>query len=397
MLAVVYLDLDEFKPVNDTFGHDKGDMLLVDVSQRLKKHLRSDDTVAQVGGDEFILLLSEINNQDECQLALQRILDGLSTTFALEEHSVTISASIGVTLYPQDKTDPETLLRHADQAMYVAKQYGRNRYHFFDPIHDKQVQSDIAALAEIQSSLEKEEFVLFYQPIIELSERKVIGVEALIRWQHQEKGILSPMEFLPIVEGSHLEVQLGNWVLSAAFRQLEEWQKANLNLVVSINISARHLQQKSFVEYLSQLLQDYPLVPAKLITLEIVETAALNDMQQVSEIIKNCHHLGVKFALDDFGTGYSSLTYFKRLPIDKLKIDQSFIRDMLVDKEDYAIVKATVSLAQAFQRTVVAEGIETEEHLKALMEIGCEFGQGYGIARPMSAELIEEWIHTWQC
>ena len=395
LLAVAYLDLDGFKPVNDNFGHDAGDALLIEVANRLRSTVRSGDTIARLGGDEFVLLL-RADDFGECEAALLRVLGALSSEYRIKGQNILISASIGVTLYPNDASDPDVLLRHADQAMYVAKQAGRNRYHFFDADLDHKVRSEQAQISRIQSALLAEEFVLFYQPKVDMRSGSVTGAEALIRWQHPERGLLPPSEFLPLIDDTETIVTLGDWVIEHALKQMSEWQKMGRTIPVSVNIAARQFQADTFVARLKELLSLYRRVPPTWLELEIVETAALDDIVEVSKIIRSCEALGVSFALDDFGTGYSSLTYLKRLPAKTLKIDQSFIRDMLADPEDLAIVEGIIGLSKAFQRTVIAEGVETAAHGSRLMQLGCNHAQGYGIARPMPAQELPSWIENFR-
>ena len=395
LLAVAYLDLDGFKQVNDTLGHDAGDTLLIEVATRLQNCVRSSDTAARLGGDEFVLLL-HADDFGDCEAALLRVLASVASDFIIDGHHVAISASIGVTLFPYDNADPEVLLRHADQAMYVAKQSGRNRYNFFDAELDQRQQQNQAQIARIAAAFDAEEFVLFYQPKVDMRSGEVFGAEALIRWLHPERGILSPAEFLPLIDESELSVMLGEWVVETAVKQQEIWQKSALTVTVSVNITPRHIQSPAFVKNLRHLLAAHPSVAPKTLEFEIVESAALEDIQHISEIMNECVSLGVSFALDDFGTGYSSLTYFRRLPAQTLKIDQSFIRDMLVDPEDMAIAQGVIGLAQAFQRTVIAEGAETAEHGTRLLEMGCHLAQGYGIARPMPASELPGWIEDFR-
>ncbi|RIX46973.1 MAG: EAL domain-containing protein [Rhodocyclales bacterium GT-UBC] len=391
LLAVAYLDLDGFKPVNDTLGHDAGDQLLVEVAERLRNAVRRGDTVARMGGDEFALLL-RADDFGECEAALLRVLDTLANEYTIKQQSIFISASIGVTLFPNDTADPDMLLRHADQAMYVAKQAGRNRYHFFDAELDSELRSKQTQLARIETAMAANEFTLFYQPKVDMSSGKVTGAEALIRWQHPERGLLPPAEFLHLVENCDLVIPLGEWVIASALSEMTNWRGQGIDIPVSVNVAARQLQAPGFVAHLRQLLTRYPTVPPQHLQLEIVETAALDDIQHVISVINECLQLGISFALDDFGTGYSSLTYFKRLPAQTLKIDRSFIRDMLSDPEDMAIVEGVIGLAHAFQREVIAEGVESVEHGLRLLQLGCRYGQGYGIARPMPAVELPNWI-----
>ena len=394
LLAIAYLDLDGFKPINDTYGHDAGDALLIEVAKRLKQYVRSGDTAARLGGDEFVLLL-RADDFGECEAALLRVLTALSDEFIIKGNVVTISASIGVTVFPHDNSEPDVLLRHADQAMYLAKQSGRNRYHFFDSELDQRQQSHNEQITRIEAALAAEEFVLFYQPKVDMRSGQVYGAEALIRWQHPERGIVSPAEFLPLIEESAVSVRLGEWVIKSALNQQKIWQEIGLTVTVSVNITPRHIQAPDFVSRLRHLLDAHPSVAPTLIEFEIVESAALDDIKHISGIMNECVDFGVSFALDDFGTGYSSLTYFRHLPAKTLKIDQSFIRDMLADPEDLAIAQGVIGLAQAFKRTVIAEGVETAAHGSRLMEMGCYLAQGYGIARPMPASEFPGWIENY--
>lgn len=395
-LAVCYLDLDGFKPVNDSHGHSVGDCLLIEVAQRLKECVRACDTVSRLGGDEFVLLFSNLDNNRKAEHAVDRVISTLAQPFIVDKHPVQISASIGVTLYPQDGADSDTLLRQADQAMYSAKQAGRNRYHLFDPEYDRRARIRHEEIARIREGLVNSEFVLYYQPRINMRKGEVLGAEALIRWQHPERGLLPPGEFLPTIEGDALASELGDWVVRQALDQLAAWVAQDLRLAVSVNISGEHLQQPNFVDRLDELLAAHPSVPPALLELEILETAALDDIARIIEVFAACHRLGVRFALDDFGTGYSSLTYFRRLPAEVLKIDQSFIRDMLDDPDDLAIIEGVIGLARAFHRQLVAEGVESVEHGLALLLLGCDEAQGYGIARPMPAEALPGWIESFQ-
>ena len=396
LLAVCLLDLDGFKPVNDRYGHEQGDHLLIELAGRLSSTLRGEDTVARLGGDEFVLLLSGLNDTSEIGLALHRILAKVAEPYLLAEQTVQVSASIGVAVYPQDDVDPDTLLRHADHAMYQAKQAGRSRYHLFDIKQDHQAQSQNHQLARIRQALLQGELRLYYQPKVNMRSGQVVGMEALLRWQHPEKGVVGPLDFLPLVEHTDLIVDIGEWVLHEALRQMAAWAEIGANWVVSVNIAARHFERPDFLARLKDILAGHPAVAPRLLELEILESAALGDIHYVRNLITACHALGVTFALDDFGTGYSSLTYLKRLPADVLKVDQTFVRDMLDDQEDLALVKAVISLAAVFNRSVIAEGVETAEHGVLLMQLGCDLAQGYGIARPMPAVAVASWLQQYR-
>jgi diguanylate cyclase (GGDEF)-like protein/PAS domain S-box-containing protein len=397
-LAVVFLDLDGFKDINDIHGHDVGDELLIIVSQRMKEALREGDTLARIGGDEFIAVLVDLAKIEDCEPVLERLLLSASKTIQIGDAELHLSTSIGVTLYPQDSVDADQLMRHADQAMYAAKQAGKNRYHFFDTAQDDAVKIQRENIDAIRCALDNHQFVLHYQPKINMRTGTVIGLEALIRWQHPERGLLQPNEFLAVIENHSLGIKVGEWVLDTVMTQISLWQDMGLKLPVStsVNISALQLQQNDFVDSITALLAAHPDVNPHYLELEVLETSALDDVVHVSTVMNACIALGVNFSLDDFGTGYSSLTYLRRLPARMIKIDQSFVRDMLVDPDDLAIVEGVIALAKSFKREVIAEGVETIEHGVALLQMGCELAQGYGISRPMPAADVVTWINDWK-
>lgn len=389
LMAICYLDLDGFKPVNDNYGHEAGDRVLVEITRRIKEVIREDDTVARLGGDEFVVLLVGMDAPEECVGSLNRLLEAINQPIEVLGHVVKVSASIGVSLYPEDDQDADTLLRHADQAMYLAKQSGKNRYHLYDAANDLRARSHHALLQQIKYGLQHGEFELYYQPKVELRTRQLVGVEALIRWHHPQRGLLLPGEFMRLVENTELEIVLGEWVIDSALTQMGQWQQFGVEIAVSINISAYHLQSADFVVKLQSRMQQCGA--SHCLQIEVLETAALEDIARVSAIIKACRAFGVGFALDDFGTGYSSLTYLSQLDVDTLKIDQSFVRDMLHEKGEHAIVLGIIALAHAFERSIVAEGVESEAHYQALLEIGCEVGQGNFIAPAMNATELLSW------
>jgi len=391
MVAICYIDLDGFKLVNDQFGHEAGDQLLIEVTRRIQESLRAGDTLARLGGDEFVVLFNEVAGEQECLQVLDRILDVIALPVYFGKAEMKVSASIGVTFYPSDNHDGDTLLRHADQAMYVAKQTGKNHYHLYDFEHDQRVRSLHESRRRILQGLHRGEFELFYQPKIELSSGDVVGVEALIRWHHPERGLLLPAEFLPYIEDSDLEIRLGEWVMDTSLAQIDIWFREGLVLEVSINISAHHLQSADFVAGLARKLACYPDLPRDKLQIEVLETAALEDIAQSAETIEACRKLGVNFALDDFGTGYSSLSYLRKLSAETLKIDQSFVRGMLTNEGDRAIVQGIIALAKTFGRKTVAEGMEATELIRVLVEVGCMYGQGYGIAHPMPTGDFMRW------
>ena len=395
-LAVAFLDLDGFKAVNDQHGHTVGDGLLMALAKRMQAALREGDTLARIGGDEFVAVLVGMESPDHCVPVLERLLEAAAGVVEVGELQLQVSASIGVTLYPQDNAEADLLLRHADQAMYLAKQAGKNRYHLFDIAHETAAKNKGETLKHIRRAIDRHEFVLYYQPKVNMQTGAVIGAEALIRWQHPERGLLPPGAFLPAIEDHPISVDLGDWVIATALQQMSTWQAAGFELSVSVNIGARQLQHAGFTAQLGELLAANPSIAPCRLELEILETCALEDMARVCEVMRACQSLGVRFALDDFGTGYSSLTYLKQLPAELLKIDQSFVRDMLTDPDDLAIVQGVIGLAKAFRREVIAEGVETTAHGELLLSMGCELAQGYGIARPMPAADLPGWVANWR-
>ena len=397
-LAVAFLDLDGFKAVNDSHGHNAGDELLIALSLRMKEALRENDTLSRIGGDEFVAVLTDLAKIEDCEPVLERLLLAASNPITIGEIVLNISASIGVTFYPQDNMDADLLMRHADQAMYIAKESGKNCYHLFDTTQDGAVKLQRENIEAIHIALDNNQFVLFYQPKVNMRTGTVVGVEALIRWQHPEKGLLNPIEFLPVIENSPMSIELGEWVINSALAQISQWQAMGLKLPVSIsvNIAAVQLQQPDFTQRLTTLLAAHPDIEPCYLELEVLETSALDDVNNTSIIMDACIAMGVNFALDDFGTGYSSLTYLRRLPAKIIKIDQTFVRDMLHDADDLAIVEGIIALAKSFKRNVIAEGVETIEHGTALLQLGCELAQGYGIAKPMPASDIPAWINNWK-
>jgi diguanylate cyclase (GGDEF)-like protein/PAS domain S-box-containing protein len=396
-LAVVYLDLDGFKAINDQHGHAVGDQLLMAVATRMQQTLRDGDTLARLGGDEFVAVLIDLPDESACLPLLTRLLAAAAETVLLDDQLLQVSASLGVTFYPQvEEVDADLLLRQSDQAMYQAKMAGKNRYYLFDAARDRDLRGHHESVQRIREALHAGEFVLYYQPKVNLRSGVVTGAEALIRWQHPEQGLLSPAAFLPVIEDHPLAVDIGEWVINTALTQMALWRGAGLDLPVSVNVGARQLQQTNFVARLHSMLAAHPDIAPFSLSLEVLETSALEDLVRIAQVIEDCHAMGVLFALDDFGTGYSSLTYLKRLRVSQLKIDQSFVRDMLDDPDDLAILEGVISLAKAFRREVIAEGVETVPHGTLLLQLGCELAQGYGIARPMPANAMPGWAATWQ-
>jgi diguanylate cyclase (GGDEF)-like protein/PAS domain S-box-containing protein len=395
-LAVAYLDLDGFKEVNDRYGHDTGDDLLIAIAQRIQTSIRDSDTLARMGGDEFVVVLTDVSSPHEYRPLLERILDDCNMPIQLKGQDIHVSGSLGVTFYPEDNSDVDQLMRHADQAMYEAKQAGKNRFQMFDLSRDAEIKSRSEVISRITQALVHDEFQLYFQPKVNMRTGALVGVEALIRWNHPERGVLSPAAFLPQIENHPLIETVGDWVIEAALAQMVSWQRAGLVMQVSINIAARQFQAEHFATNLaSRLARHLDIAPSRL-ELELLETSALANLEDVVQTMMACRRQGFHIAVDDFGTGYSSLTYLRRLPAETLKIDQSFVRDMLDDNEDLAIVKGVIGLANAFNRQVIAEGVETIAHGEKLLSLGCELAQGYGIARPMPGHELAAWIASWQ-
>ena len=394
-LAICFMDLDGFKKVNDRYGHEVGDQLLIQVAARLQAAMHGGDTVARLGGDEFALLLCGLPDIEACHRSLHRLLETVAQPCCIGDIEALVTASIGVTLYPQDEQDADTLLRHADQAMYKAKDLGRNGYQIFDAEHDRQSRSRLQSLKRLEEALEQGELQLYYQPKVNMRDGQVVGMEALMRWHHPQRGVLAPGAFLAEAADSYLDTRLGEWVIHTALQQMTQWRGEGWMLSVSVNISAHHLQQADFAQRLATLLDAYPDVPRGMLEIEVLESTALSDIDHVGRLMQTCQALGVRFSLDDFGTGYSSLLYLKRLPADKLKIDQSFIRGMHESSDDLAIVQGIIGLSEAFSRELVAEGVETIEHGSLLLHLGCDVAQGYGVAKPMPAHEVVAWCQHW--
>lgn len=390
-LAVCSLDIDFFKGINDRLGAAVGDALLASFAQRISHLLFGDDVLARVGGDEFVLLLH--HGVDDA--FFEQLLASIRQPQIVDGQSIYLTASLGVTLYPNDLVQGDILLRHANQAMYRAKQRGRDTFHLFDPNHDRLLQVRHEQCQRFMDALNNNELRLYYQPQVDMRSGRVIGVEALIRWQHPDDGLLSPAQFLPIIDSTPLEVDLGEWVIEQALCQLAEWHALGIALPINVNISPTHLLASDFSQRLGELLARHPHVPPAMLKLEVLESAAMHDVQAALQNMARCQALGVSFAIDDFGTGFSSLTHLRQLPVNLIKIDQSFVRDMLSDQDDMAIVESVIYMANRFKRPMLAEGVETLAHARALMALGCDLAQGYGIARPMPAEALPAWLANW--
>jgi diguanylate cyclase (GGDEF)-like protein/PAS domain S-box-containing protein len=383
--GLLFLDVDRFKHINDSLGHAVGDRLLQSVAQRLVACVRSSDTVSRQGGDEFVILLSEMAHARDAAVIAEKVLLTLAAPHSIDEHELHITGSIGIVTYPDDAIDAETLMKNADFAMYHAKDAGRNNYQFFKPDMNFRAVERQSLENGLRHALEREEFVLHYQPKIDLESGSIIGVEALVRWRHPERGLVSPAQFIPVAEECGFIVPIGRWVLREACRQARMWQEWGLPAVrIAINISAVELRAKDFVAGVRGILAKTGLEPNYL-ELELTETFLMQDSRSTVAVLQDLKALGVHLALDDFGTGYSSLSYVKRFPIDTLKIDQSFVRDIATDADDASIVSAVISMGKSLHMRVVAEGIETREQLEFLKKHDCPFGQGYLFSPPLGA------------
>lgn len=392
LLAVVLLDMDNFKATNDRHGHETGDRLLTQIAQRLKQVVRAGDTLARLSGDEFGLFITGLSNMEAVEHAMAQILNLCSAPYQIAGHHFELSASLGLTVFPFDSADAETLLRHADQAMYQAKQGGGHRYHLFDARSDQAAQSRRLLVERLDQGIARDEFELHYQPKVNLRSGKVIGLEALLRWRHPEHGLLGPDHFLPEVEHTHVMHAISDHVIRMALRQAKAWQCMGLTISISVNIGGRHLLRGDFAATLKRCLADFPGLPPDTLEIEILESAAIENTRVVRALIDQCHDLGIRFALDDFGTGYASLTYLREIPADVLKIDQSFVHDILDSADALTLVEGAIGLATAFRRIIVAEGVENAEQGVLLMRLGCDIAQGNGIAPAMPAERVPEWI-----
>jgi|GEM_PF-1236103 len=396
-LLVVYVDIDSFKQINEIQGQKAGDRLLVKLAQRLVNSQREGDTVARVGGDEFVLILSSLQDDSTVNVLLDRLLRVIASEINVNGKAVQISASIGATMYPQQQdVSADELVRQADQAMFTAKQQGKNRFYLFDPEHDQNIRGRHETIERIGAAIEADEFILFYQPQVNMRSGQVIGVEALIRWQHPAKGLLLPGTFLPIIDNHPITLDLDVWVLNQALSQMEQWASLGHEFNVSVNLSGDMVQSVETPQRIRAMLAEHPKANPRQLVIEILETSALEDINSVIQVMEECEALGIRFAVDDFGTGYSSLTYLKRLPATELKIDQSFVRGMLQDPADLEILNSVLNMARAFRRFAVAEGVETLEHAELLLKLGCDIAQGYAIARPMPPEQLANWIQTWK-
>jgi len=400
LVAVLFIDLDGFKAINDHYGHDMGDEFLIAISQNMKATIRDSDTLARLGGDEFVIILDELKSSDDLDVVIPAISKVCRTEILLRGLKLKVSASIGCSVYPSESSsfdyDAETIVTQADQAMYFAKRQGKNTYHHFKREQDDITVTRNTSIAAIKLGLSRDEFELYYQPKVNMRSGEVLGFEALIRWHKNHTELLKPSKFLPLVQNSPVGIELGWWVVKAALSQLAQWHELGLQVTLSINVDARQLMQSNFVEALEAEINKYPHLKANGLELEILETIAIDDRNNVIQVIDKYRALGIEFALDDFGTGYSSITYLKELPIRTIKIDGSFIAEITHNKQDVKLIEHITHLANDMGKLVIAEGVETLEQGELLIKLGCEIGQGYAIAKAMPADQVQEWLTNWQ-
>jgi len=389
--ALLFVDLDHFKHVNDSLGHDVGDEFLQSVARRLQGQLRSTDILARLGGDEFIILVENIESEHDAALVAQKVIDTLAHPVMVDQHELYVTASVGIALFPNDGDDVQALVKHADTAMYQAKAHGRNAFHFYAPEMTLYAQERLQLEAQMRRSIDNGEMSVFYQPQIDAKTGSIVGVEALVRWMHPERGFITPLKFIPIAEETGFICELGNWVMREACAQLVCWQAAGVNIPrLGINVSVRQFERPDFVRQVDEILREAGVEPAR-IELEITESV-LMQTDNAYQILEELRGLGVCLAVDDFGTGYSSLSYLKRLPIQKLKIDRSFIMDLATDANDAAIVRAIIALARTMELDTVAEGVENHAQAEFLVKEGCTTIQGFLYGCPMSAKGFSAWV-----
>lgn len=397
MIAVLFLDLDRFKIINDTLGHEVGDKLLQEVARRLRQCVRRDDTVARLGGDEFTLLLEDFHSTEHVSGIARKLLASLAKPFNIDNRELFISASIGISLFPEDGTRPSALLKNADAAMYLAKDRGRNTYQFYSAEIGDRVSEQLALETDLRHAAVRNEFVLYYQPLVSLESGRIKGVEALIRWNHPHKGLVMPLRFIPLLEETGMIVEIGEWILRTACTQNQAWLKSGLNpLLLSINLSARQFHEPGIVDLIQKILAETGM-PAQQLEVEITESVIMQHLQSTVDKLQALHAMGVKLAIDDFGTGYSSLSYLKRFPLDTLKVDKSFVDDLPLDPEDTAITRAVIAMAHGLKLEVIAEGVETSKQLEFLRENGCDGIQGYFFSKPLPAEAITQLLRADRC
>ncbi len=392
-VALMHIDLDRFKVVNETLGHYVGDALLKQAADRVRKATREADTVARVGGDEFTIVFPNVTSLQALSASAEVMLDDLAKGFPGEGQELFLSASVGISLYPDDAASVDELIKHADAAMSSAKHLGRNNFQFFTAGMNLEVQDRMLIEAGLRTAIQRNELSLVFQPKIDLATRRIFGAEALLRWNHPKLGMISPSRFVPVAEEAGLVGQIGEWVLHTACRQIREWQDAGYSLQVAVNVSARQFQEYDLAELVMDIMRDTGAL-AKNLEIELTESAVMSDAESSIVTLERLSALGVQIAIDDFGTGYSSLSYLKRLPLDLLKIDQSFVRDISSDPDDAAIVRAIITLARSLGIKVIAEGVENEAQLAFLNAYGCQYAQGYLFGRPLTSDQLVKLVTT---
>ncbi|HEX4596515.1 MAG TPA: EAL domain-containing protein, partial [Burkholderiaceae bacterium] len=388
--AVMFIDLDRFKQVNDSLGHEAGDALLREVSQRIKQNLRSSDVAARLGGDEFVVLLQELRSAEEAGVVARKLLSAVMAPVPIAGHDCRVTASIGISIFPDDAGDEATLIKHADIAMYHAKEEGRNNYQTYDRVWGEQSLERMSLETQLRGALEGQELSLHYQAKLNLSDHTICGVEALLRWNNAELGSVPPSRFIPIAEETGLILPIGRWVLRTACEQAMQWQRSGLPPVcVAVNLSPRQLGDPELLPALASVLRDTNLAP-ELLELEVTESSMMHDAEQSVQVLTALKNMGVRLAIDDFGTGYSSLAQLNRFPIDTLKVDRSFIRNIPSDAEGRAIAEAIIAMGRTLKLTVVAEGVETDDQRVFLRDLACDQMQGYLFSKPVSADDFAE-------
>lgn len=392
-LAVQFIDMDRFKLINDTLGHHVGDGLLVEVAHRLDGSVRESDIVARLGGDEFVVVLTGLKSRAHVEDMARQIVLNLARPYMVLDHELHTSSSIGIALFPDDGSEIEVLMKNADTAMYQAKKKGRNNYQFFNIAMVNAINEEVALERDLRQTLKRGALSLSYQPKVRADDGTISGVEALVRWQHPERGMVPPDIFIPIAEESGLIDELGRWVLDQACGQLRSWKREGIFLSMAVNLSARQFNNPTLIDELRRVMALHGIAENEL-ELEITETDAMTDAEHATQVMRAIGELGVSLAIDDFGTGYSSLTYLKRFPIQTLKLDRSFVRDIGRDENDTAICKASISLAHTLGLRVVAEGIETEKQREFLVEHRCDTLQGYLFSPPMPADELNDLLRS---
>ncbi len=395
-IALIFIDIDNFKSVNDLYSHKTGDNLLIQTAQLLKKLIRETDTLARLGGDEFVILLEGLTYPNDFKNIIDNIYEHLKKPLIIDSHKLLISISAGISFHPQKiPIGPSALLSQADQAMYQSKMTGKNKYSLYDTALELEIRKQDKLIIGIKSSIKNNELKLYYQPKVNMKTGKILGLEGLIRWEHPKKGLLLPNQFLPEIKNNAFFFELLEFTLKSALNQIQLWTKIDEQLTISINISALQLEQEHFFKKLMEIIKPFPKNIYNRLELEILESSVINTFELTSDIIKKCNQIGIEFSLDDFGTKYSSLNYLVNLPFRYMKIDTYFIRNILTNERDTKILRAILDIAKAINVMVIAEGVETQDHINYLINLGCDLGQGYAISKAMPADQFPKWYQTW--